>query len=35
LTIESELGRGTTVSVTLPPSRLVDIRKRAELKKAV
>ena len=35
LEIESELGKGTTVSVTLPPSRLVDIRKRAELKKAI
>ena len=35
LEIESELGKGTTVSVTFPPSRLVDIRKRAELRKAV
>jgi len=35
LEIESELGKGTTVSVTFPPSRLVDIRKRAELRKAM
>src|SRR6266567_1563806 len=35
LEIESELGKGTTVSVTFPPSRLVDIRKRDELRKAV
>ena len=35
LKIESELGKGTNVSVTLPPSRLVAIRKRANLKEAV
>jgi len=35
LEIESELGKGTTVSVTFPSSRLVDIRKRAELRKAM
>jgi signal transduction histidine kinase len=35
LRIESELGKGTTVTVTLPASRLVDIRKRAALKEAI
>jgi signal transduction histidine kinase len=35
LKIESELGKGTTASVTLPASRLIDIRKRPEMKKAV
>ena len=35
LKIESELGKGTIASVTLPPSRLVEIRKRAEMKKAM
>ena len=35
LKIESQLGKGTTASVTLPASRLVDIRKRSEMKKAV
>ncbi len=35
LKIESELGKGTVASVTLPASRLVDIRKRAELKRAM
>jgi len=35
LKIESELGKGTMVTVTLPASRLVDIRKRAALKEAM
>jgi signal transduction histidine kinase len=35
LRIESELGKGTMVTVTLPASRLVDIRKRAALKEAM
>jgi signal transduction histidine kinase len=35
LKLESELGKGTTVTVTLPSSRLVDIKKRTELKEAV
>jgi signal transduction histidine kinase len=35
LKIESELAKGTTVTVTLPPSRLVEIRKRAMAKEAV
>jgi len=35
LTIESELGKGTNVSVALPPFRLVDVRKREPLKEAV
>ena len=35
LTIESELGMGTSVSVALPPCRLVDVRKRETLKEAV
>jgi len=35
LTIESELGRGTSVSVAFPPHRLVDVRKRENLKEAV
>jgi signal transduction histidine kinase len=35
LTIESELGKGTSVSVALPPHRLVDVRKREPLKEAV
>jgi two-component system cell cycle sensor histidine kinase PleC len=35
LHIESELGKGTTVTVSLPTSRLVFIRKREELKKAI
>ena len=35
LKIESELGKGTIATVTLPASRLVDIRKRAEMKEAI
>jgi two-component system, cell cycle sensor histidine kinase PleC len=35
LEIESELGKGTTVLVSLPTSRLVFIRKREEMKKAI
>ena len=35
LVIESELGKGTSVSVTLPAHRLVDVRKRESLKEAV
>jgi signal transduction histidine kinase len=35
LNIESEVGKGTTVSVMLPASRLVEIRKRATAKEAV
>jgi signal transduction histidine kinase len=35
LTIESELGKGTSVTVSLPAGRLVDVRKRAQLKEAV
>ena len=35
LKIESELGKGTSVSVTLPASRLVDVRKRTTVKEAV
>jgi two-component system cell cycle sensor histidine kinase PleC len=35
LKIESELGKGTIASVTLPASRLVDIRKRPEIKQAM
>ncbi len=35
LTIESELGKGTTVFVALPPYRLVEVRKRENLKEAV
>jgi signal transduction histidine kinase len=35
LKLESELGKGTAVTVTLPSSRLVDIKKRTELKEAV
>jgi two-component system cell cycle sensor histidine kinase PleC len=35
LKLESELDKGTTVTVTLPASRLVDIRKRPALKEAV
>lgn len=35
LKLESELGKGTTVTVTLPPERLIDIRKRVALDEAV
>ena len=35
LRIDSELAKGTTVTVMLPPSRLVGIRKRAPLREAV
>jgi two-component system cell cycle sensor histidine kinase PleC len=35
LLIESELEKGTTVTVTLPPSRFIEIRKRVEMKAAV
>jgi len=35
LKIESELGKGTSVSVSLPPGRLVEVRKRANIKEAV
>jgi signal transduction histidine kinase len=35
LKIESELGKGTSATVTLPASRLVNIRKRAEMKEAI
>jgi signal transduction histidine kinase len=35
LLIESELERGTTVTVKLPPSRFIEIRKRVEMKAAV
>jgi signal transduction histidine kinase len=35
LKIESELGKGTIASVTLPASRLVEIRKRTEMKEAI
>jgi signal transduction histidine kinase len=35
LEIESELGKGTTVTVSLPTSRLVFIRKREDMKKAI
>ena len=35
LKIESDLGKGTSVTVTLPASRLVDVRKRATAKEAV
>ena len=35
LTIESELGKGTTVSVAFPPHRLVNVRKRENFKEAV
>jgi signal transduction histidine kinase len=35
LTIESELGKGTSVTVSLPAGRLVDVRKRVPVKEAV
>jgi signal transduction histidine kinase len=35
LKLESELGKGTKVTVTLPPSRLVAVHQRAALKKAM
>ena len=35
LKIESELAKGTAVTVTLPPSRLVEVRRRSALKEAV
>jgi two-component system cell cycle sensor histidine kinase PleC len=35
LKIESELAKGTAVMVTLPPSRLVEVRRRSALKEAV
>jgi two-component system cell cycle sensor histidine kinase PleC len=35
LKIESELGKGTSVTVSLPAGRLVDVRKRATMKEAV
>ena len=35
LKIESELGKGTSVTVTLPPSRLVGIARRVAMKEAV
>ena len=35
LKLESELGKGTTVTVTLPPSRLIAVRGRTALKKAI
>jgi signal transduction histidine kinase len=35
LKIESELGKGTSVSVSLPQHRLVEVRKRADVKEAV
>jgi signal transduction histidine kinase len=35
LTIESDLGKGTSVSVSLPPFRLVEVRKRVTVKEAV
>jgi signal transduction histidine kinase len=35
LTIESELGKGTSVLVTLPAFRLIEVRKRAGVKEAV
>jgi signal transduction histidine kinase len=35
LKLESELGKGTTVTISLPATRLVDIRPRSTLKEAV
>jgi len=35
LKIESELAKGTAVTVTLPPSRLMEVRRRPALKEAV